>query len=246
MKLSVKSFIYKLLKITGLSIASLLLLLFLAPIVFPGTVSEKIKNWTNESLAGELNFSKARLSFFKHFPSLTLTLYDFSLKGSAPFRKDTLVAAQELALGIDLSSLIFNKSIHIDKIFVSDALVNIEVNAKGEANYNVYVSDNKKQAAADTSGGTALKLEKIVVEHTHFMYNDASLPVVINARGFNYYGYGDLSKSVFDLYSHAKADSLDFSFNNELYLQHKKIDADLITKINTNSLAFFFQKNNLL
>jgi len=107
-----------------LSIAGLLLLLFLAPILFPGTVAEKIKKWTNESLAGELNFSKARLSFFNHFPSLTLTLYDFSLKGSAPFTKDTLVAADQVALGIDLSTLIFNKSIHIDKIFVSGALLN--------------------------------------------------------------------------------------------------------------------------
>ncbi len=229
-----------------MSIATLLLLLFLAPVVFPGTVSEKIKNWTNESLAGELNFSKARLSFFKHFPSLTLTLYDFTLKGSAPFQKDTLVAAEEVAFGIDLSTLIFNKSIHIDKIFVSDAYMNVQVNAKGEANYNVYVSGKKKKVSSDTAGGTALKLEKIIIENSHLVYNDQSLPLLINARGFNYTGNGDLSKAIFDLYSHAQVDSLDFSFNHEPYLQHKKIDADLITKINTNSLAFFFQKNDLL
>lgn len=245
-KLSAKKFIYKLLKITGLSIAGLLLLLFLAPILFPGTVAEKIKQWTNKSLAGELNFSKARLSFFKHFPSLTLTLYDFSLKGSAPFKQDTLVAAQEVALGIDLSTLVFNKSIHIDKIFLSGALLNVEVNAKGEANYNVYVSDKKQQAAADTTGGTALKLEKIVIEKSHLVYDDASLPMQIEAHGFYYYGYGDLSQSVFDLHSHVKADSVDFSFGNESYLQRKSLDASLITKINTNSLAFLFEKNDLL
>ena len=229
-----------------MSIAGLLLLLFLAPILFPGTVAEKIKKWTNQSLAGELNFSKARLSFFNHFPSLTLTLYDFSLKGSAPFTKDTLVAAEQLALGIDLSTLIFNKSIHIDKIFVSGALLNVEVNAKGEANYNVYVSDKKKQTSSDTTGGTALKLERIVIEKSHLIYNDASLPMQIDAHGFYYYGYGDLSKSVFDLHSHAKADSLDFAFDNESYLHRKSIDASLITKINTNSLAFLFEKNDLL
>ena len=246
MKLSAKRIIYKILKITGLSIAGLLLLLFLAPILFPGTVAEKIKQWTNESLAGELNFSKARLSFFKHFPSLTLTLYDFTLKGSAPFKQDTLVAAQELALGIDLSTLIFNKSIHIDKIFVSGALLNVEVNQQGEANYNVYISDKKKKVSSDTTGGTALKLERIVIEKSHLVYDDASLPMQIEAHGFYYYGYGDLSKAIFDLHSHAKADSVDFSFGNESYLQRKSLDASLITKINTNSLSFFFQQNDLL
>lgn len=246
MKSSVKTLIYKFLKITGLSIAGLLLLLFLAPILFPGTVAARIKQWTNESLNGELNFSKARLSFFNHFPSLTLTLYDFSLKGSAPFRQDTLVAAQEVALGIDLSTLVFNKSIHIDEIFVSGALLNIEVNPGGEANYNVYVSDKKKAASSDTAGGTALKLERIVIEKSHLVYDDASLPMQIEAHGFYYYGYGDLSKSVFDLHSHAKADSVDFSFGNESYLQRKSLDASLITKINTHSLSFLFEKNDLL
>ena len=99
----------KILKVTGLSVASILLLLFLTPIVFPGTVAQKIKDWTNSSLNGELNFSRVRLSFFKHFPSLTLTLYDFTLKGSAPFKKDTLVAAGEIALGINIKSLVFDK-----------------------------------------------------------------------------------------------------------------------------------------
>jgi len=102
-----KRLFIKIFKITGLSIAGILLLLFLTPILFPGTVAEKIKDWTNSSLDGELNFSKVRLSFFKHFPSLTVTLYDFTLKGSAPYKKDTLVAADEIALGINLKSLVF-------------------------------------------------------------------------------------------------------------------------------------------
>jgi len=241
-----KRFIIKGLKITGLSVAGLLLLLFLTPILFPGTVAEKVKSWTNSSLDGELNFSKVRLSFFKHFPSLTVTLYDFTLKGSAPFKKDTLVAAGEIALGINLKSLVFDKSIRINKIFISDALMNVMVNEKGEANYNVYVDDKKKAASNTDTSGTGLRLEKIIVENSHLVYNDKSVQLLINAKGFNYSGNGDLSKAIFDLYSHAKIDSLDFYMNNESYLMNKKFDADLITKINTNSLAFFFQKNSLV
>jgi len=234
---------FRLLKITGLSIAGILLLLFLTPILFPGTVAEKIKSWTNNSLNGELNFSKARLSFFKHFPSLTLTLYDFTLKGSAPFKKDTLVAAGEIALGVNIKSLIFNKRIDINKIFISDAWMNVQVNEKGEANYNVYVSDKNKTANSSTdTAGTSLRLEKIIVENSRLIYADQSVQVLINARGFNYTGSGDLSKAIFDLSSHANIDSLDFYFAGNPYLLNKKIDADLITKINTHSLAFFLSK----
>jgi AsmA protein len=241
-----KRTIIKVLKITGLSVAAILLLLFLTPILFPGTVAEKIKTWTNSSLDGELNFSKVRLSFFKHFPSLTLTLYDFTLKGSEPYKKDTLVSAGEIALGVNLKSLIFNKHIDINKIFISDAFINVQVNEKGEANYNVYVSDKKKVAGKTDTAGTALRLEKIIVENSHLIYNDKSVQVLINAKGFNYTGSGDLTKAIFDLASHAKIDSLDFYLSDKPYLLNKQFNADLITKINTNSLSFFFERNNLV
>ncbi len=127
MRSSFRSTVLKVLKITGITLVSILFLLFLAPILFPGTVSQKIKDLTNSKIHGELNFSKARLSFFSHFPSLTLTLYDFSLKGSTPYEKDTLVAAKDISFGINLRTLVFDKTISINKIFLDDALLNIEV-----------------------------------------------------------------------------------------------------------------------
>ena len=224
-----------------------MLLLFLAPILFPGTIEQKIKTLANNSINGEINFSKTRLSFFTHFPSLTLTLHNFTLKGSSPYKEDTLVQANEISLGINLASLVFNKHIKINKIFIYNAVIKVLVNKKGEANYNVYIPAKKNAAAnnSDTSA-TALKLEKIIIDKSHFIYNDLSTDILIDAKGFNYTGNGDLSKAVFDLKSHAKIDSLDFYFDKQSYLLNKKVNADLITRINTNSFAFFFQKNDLL
>jgi len=239
-----KRFILKFLKITGITIASILLLLFLIPILFPGTVVEKTKSWANRSIQGELNFSKVRLSFFNHFPSLTVTLHDVLLKGSAPYKQDTLVSAREIALGINLGSLIFAKRIDIDKIFVTNAFMNVKVNEKGEANYNVYVPD-KKQPAQKDSSGTALRLERITIDDTRLVYDDRSVQMYIDARGFSYTGRGDLSQDIFDLYSHAHIDSMNVDYEGEPYLIHKRVNADLVTRINTHSLSFIFRKNNL-
>jgi AsmA protein len=191
-----KHFLLKILKITGITIAGILLLLFLLPILFPGTIGEKVKNFANERLKGELNFSKVRLSFFSHFPSFTVSLYDFSLKGSAPFTKDTLVASQEIAFGINLKSIVFDKNIRVDKIFISDAFINIQVNAKGEANYNVYTPPPVTSEQANDTASTALKLEMIKIINSQLVYNDKSVELLINARGLNYTGSGDLSKAI--------------------------------------------------
>ena len=235
----------KILKITGISIGSILLLMFLLPILFPNFVADKIKQWANSAITTKMDFSKARLSFFNHFPSLTLTLYDVSLMGSKPYPTDTLLKANEVALGIDLST-VFSDRININKIFLTKSFVNIKVDEKGGANYNVYKTDTTTAASTSDTTGTALKIEKIQVDESDLVYDDLSIPILITAQKLNYSGSGDLSKAIFDLSSHIDVNVFDLDYNFGHYINSKKLKADLITKINTNSLAFEFTKNDLL
>ena len=237
-----KTILRKSAKITGIAIGGILLLLFLLPILFPNTVAGPIKKWTNQSIEGELNFSKIQLSFFRHFPSLTLTLYDFSLTGSEPFAKDTLIAGKAISFGIDVAS-VFGDSIEVNKFFIDDAIINIQVDEKGNANYNVYKGE---ESASGDSSNTRLKIEGIFIKNSRLVYHDRSMPMRIDATGLNYEGRGDLTNDQFDLQSHLSAERFDFAFDGTTYMQRKNVKADLITGINTSSLEFKFAKNDLL
>src|SRR3984957_9899101 len=153
--------IYRVLKIAGIAVGSLLLLLFLLPYLFPGFVSGKIRQWASHSIRSGLHFSAARLSFFRHFPALTLTLYDVKLKGSAPFEKETLIEADEIALGVDLRSVF--SEIDIDKIFLTNAFINVEVDTAGRPNYNIYTAAKPDPPAAADSNTASLKIKKIII-----------------------------------------------------------------------------------
>lgn len=243
MKSSAGHVVTRVLKITGISLGSILLLMALLPYLFPGFISTSIKKLANKTINGKLDFSNARLSFFKHFPALTLTIYDIALKGSAPFTQDTLLSANEVSFGVDLTSL-FGKKISIDKIYLEDAKINIQADSNGNTNYNI-IKSNPSSAAGVDSSNTSLEIEKILIRRSRLVYNDRSLPMRINAKGFYYRGTGDLSKAIFDLQTHMEADSLDFYYDNTPYFINKKLNADLITKINTKSLALLFENNNL-
>ncbi len=232
-------------KITGITVLSALILLFLAPYFFPDTVGKQIKNWTNQSISGELNFSKARLSFFTHFPSLTLTLYNVDLKGSAPFQKDTLLYADKLGFGVNLEKLIFSHQVNVNKIFLTGAYMHVLVDEKGQANYNIYTSDTSVKSEHTDTTAASLLLEKIIVKDSYLEYNDRSIPMLIQAEHFYYEGSGDLSKSIFDLASHIRIDSLNIITNNHSYVRRKAIDANLVTHVNTKTLAFSFENDNI-
>ncbi|MBK0371035.1 AsmA family protein [Flavobacterium agrisoli] len=240
-----KNRIVKTLKGIGITVAAILLLLFLLPILFPGKIASEVKKIANERLDTKMDFSKSKLSFFTHFPALTVSLEDLTLTGSAPFRKDTLIKAEQVAFGINLKRLIFDNEVKINKLYVSKAQVNILVNQKGEANYNIYIAPENRKNEETTEKGTAIRLERIDLEDCHVKYNDRSAKIFVDAKGFNYIGKGNLSEDIFDLNTDADIDNVDFYYNRTAYLRKKKVHADLITRINTDALSFILQKNEL-
>ena len=244
MPVSFKNTAVKTLKVIGITIASILLLLFLIPLLFPGKIASEVKNIANERLDTKMEFSKSRLSFFTHFPSLTVSLEDLSLTGSAPFHKDTLLQAEQVSFGINLKRLIFDNEVKINELYVSKALINIMVNQKGEANYNIYIAPDKNKENTPEEG-TAIRLERIDFEDCHVKYNDRSAKILVDAKGFNYVGKGNLSADIFDLNTDAQIDNVDFYYNKTAYLRKKELHADLITRINTHALSFILQKNEL-
>jgi AsmA protein len=242
----VNRLLLRILKIFGIAILSILIIIFLIPYFFPDKVGNQIKKWTNQSIKGDLNFTKARLSFFTHFPSLTLTLYDVDLKGSAPFEKEELLSADRLGFGVNLEKLIFNHQVSINKIFLTKAYFHVLIDEKGEANYNIYKTDSSKKISTNADSSSAsLHLEQIIVRDSRLLYHDMSVPMLIQADHLYYQGTGDLSKSVFDLTSHIQTDSLSFTLGNKSYVAKKAIDANLITRVNTQTLALIFDNNRL-
>ncbi|WJS94433.1 AsmA-like C-terminal region-containing protein [Flavobacterium johnsoniae] len=236
----------KVLKITGITIAVILFLLFIIPLLFPGKIASEVKKIANERLDTKLDFTKSKLSFFTHFPALTVSLDELSLTGSKPFSNDTLLKADEVAFGIDIKRLLFDNEVKINKLYVSDALINVMVNEKGQANYNIYVAPEKRKDEKDApEEGTAIRLERIDIKNCHIKYNDRSAKILVDAKGFNYVGKGNLSEDIFDLATDAKIDNLDFFYDRTGYVRKKEVRAELITRINTNSLSFILQKNEL-
>ncbi|HTG67556.1 MAG TPA: AsmA-like C-terminal region-containing protein [Flavobacterium sp.] len=238
-----KTIFFKILKYTGITLTSLLALMFIAPYVFADKINTEIKKVANQKLNAKLDYSESNVSFFNHFPSLTVSLDNFKLNGSAPYQNENLITAKEIAFGIDVPSLIFGKSVNIDKIFLSNADINIKVNKEGFANYNVYKASKTKTTKKEED--SSLKLEKIEITNSKIIYDDLSTKLHFDIFGFNYLGKGDLSKAIFDLSSKAKIEKLNLLYDNEPYLMNKKVNADLITKVNVNSLSFIFQENDL-
>jgi AsmA protein len=234
------------LKITIITIVGLLILILFLPEIFPGYVSRKIKEIANENIEGELQFNKARFSFLKHFPALTLSVLDFSLTGKGQFEGDTLLAGRELAFGVNIFT-IFKERISLNQFFLENGHINILVDSLGNGNYDIAKSGTDTVKMADSSsGGANLRIERIRITNSRLVYNDQSLPMLLILDTLNYDGRGNLSLDIVDLESTIQANGISFRYDGEQYAVNKRLKADLVTRINTENLELSFTRNDLM
>ncbi len=182
------------------------------PFLFREKFAEIVKNTANKRLKTELNFSSMDISFFHHFPNLTITLTDFSLKSCSPFAKDTLISARDISFGVDLGSIIHGP-IKITRVFLNKGRVVIQYNEKGLPNFDVYNTSSDTTKSSETSSAT-IKIENIAFIKTEFIYSDPSIPIRITAHGINYRGKSKLSQDILRLASDVQIDSLDLSIDH--------------------------------
>ncbi len=235
-------------KITGISLAAVMLLLILmliSPFIFKDKLSAIVKSTAGKTLKTELNFSEMDISFFHYFPNLTITLTNFSLKASAPFSKDTLIKASDISFGVNLMSVL-NGPLKITKAYLNKARIVLQYDEKGASSFDVYAStpDSLPDQNNTSSGEAEIKIESIAFIKSVLVYSDPSMPVKITAHGINYRGKSSLSKDILRLASNVSIDSLSVEYNHVNYIKSKPLKADLITSINLNSLDMKFEKND--
>lgn len=237
--------IKKILKITAISIVSLIaflvIVLTIIPYVFKDQITDKIESIANENLDAKVRFDEIGLSVFKHFPALIVYVKNVSIDNNkVQFASKNVVKAKTAAVGLNFYSLIKGKIV-LDAVYLDDANLNFEIDSVGHANFDIV---KPSKPSADTTE-TEFKIKRVVVNKTNINYNDKSALLKFKVQELNYKGEGDLSADYFDLNSSVKIKTFDFSVDGVDYVRSKPINAEIVTYIDTKALKFKFERNTI-
>ena len=98
--------IRKIIQILSIIIACVIVIALILPFAFRGKIDDLIKKEGHKVLNAEFDFKKLDISIFKNFPTVSVTLEDFWLKGVDEFSNDTLVYADGLTAAGNLFSFL--------------------------------------------------------------------------------------------------------------------------------------------
>ena len=96
----------KILKITGITLLLLIAFAFAAPYLFKSQILSLVKKEINNSINAKADFKDIDISFFRHFPKVSVALKGLQITGTGEFEGDTLIAAKEIDASLNIMSVI--------------------------------------------------------------------------------------------------------------------------------------------
>ena len=164
----------KTMKIAGITLGVILLLLLILPFAFQGKLAKLVKEEGNKMLNAQIDFRTLNISLLRNFPSASVSLEDFWLKGTGPFENDTLIQAGELTAAVNLFSLFGDGGYDISRIIVKDTRVHAIVLEDGRPNWDVMKPSPDAETPEDETAQETfrIKLQKLSVDNLSVVYDD--------------------------------------------------------------------------
>lgn len=239
----------KIVKITIVAIAVIVLLLVAIPLLFTGKIEGIIKEEGNKMLNAEFDFESLDISLIRRFPQVSVSLEEFYLKGVGAFENDTLVSAEEITATMNLMSLFGDGGYEIKKILLDGVTLKAIVLADGSVNWDVMKPTEEEEAIPeDTASATTpirILLQEFEIENLNLVYDDRQSSMYAAVAGLDAEISGDFGseRTLLDLVADASAVTYMLEgvpFLNKAHIAaDMKIDADLVNN------RFAFNENTL-
>lgn len=238
----------KALKIAGITVGVILILLLVLPFVFQGKIEKIVKQEGNKMLNAQFDFSALNISLLRNFPSASVTLEDFYLKGTGAFENDTLIQAGELTAAVNLFSLFGDSGYDISKIIIEDTKVKAIVLEDGKPNWDVMKASAEEDTVQETSAESSpfrIKLKRLSVKDLSVSYDDRQAGMYAAIENLKATCSGDFGseRTLVDL--ELKTPALTYRTGGVPFLNRAALEADMNVDADLVNNKFTLQDNSI-
>lgn len=238
----------KALKIAGITVGVILILLLVLPFAFQGKIEKIVKQEGNKMLNAQFDFSALNISLLRNFPSASVTLEDFYLKGTGAFKNDTLIQAGELTAAVNLFSLFGDSGYDISKIIIEDTKVKAIVLEDGKPNWDVMKASAEEDTVQETSAESSpfrIKLKRLSVKDLSVSYDDRQAGMYAAIENLRATCSGDFGseRTLVDL--ELKTPALTYRTGGVPFLNRAALEADMNVDADLVNNKFTLQDNSI-
>ncbi len=239
----------RLLKISGLIIAFLLLLMLALPFFFKDKIAEMAKEEINKNVNATVDFRDFSLSLFRSFPDFSFGLKGFSVVGKDAFQGDTLAFVNKIYLDLDLMSVFSGDGYEIKSIVIKDPYINTVILKNGKANYDIAKEGEESADTQEEESGEesafVMKLKKFEIDDATVIYDDREGNMYARIKDLDLILGGNFTASTTDIKLKSEIDELTYRMDGINYLNKTKVVFDALIAADFDKSKYSFKDNNL-
>ena len=236
----------KLIKISLIVVAVILVLLIVIPYAFRGRIMEMAKTEMNKNLNARVDFSNLRLSLIRNFPNLSVTFTDLSVTGADRFQYDTLAHMPVFRTVVDLKSVIMSDEIIIRSVRMEHPRFRTLVLDDGTANWDIMLEPEEPEAPGEEPFEFRVQLKRFEIRNGWFEYDDIPLEFRTTLGNLNLDMQGDLTQDLTSLDITASSEFFDIWFENIRYIHNARLNVATFLDADLNEFMFTFREGDVV
>ncbi|RSK39843.1 AsmA family protein [Mangrovimonas spongiae] len=236
-------------KILGITLGIISLLLLAIPFLFQGQIKDMVKNYLNQNLNAQVEFSDVDLSFIRSFPQAYANVDDLTITNKKPFEGETLATVKSIAFTMSIKELFKTANedaIVINSINIDEALITLKTNTLGQANYDIALQqDNNTETTKeqnDTDSSFAFDIEDYAITNSALTYIDEASKTEVFITELNHEGKGTFSAEKSELDTNTEA-NISLSLDSTKYLNNNHIKLEAILGLDLDNQKYTFKDN---
>lgn len=218
------------------------------PLIFKDEIIALAKEQIDNYVDADVAFSDMSVSLFRDFPNLALSIEDITVVNRAPFAGDTLADIGEVAVSLDIISVIKGEQIVVKGFYLVDPTLNVKVLKDGKANYDIMKeSDAPAEETPEAESSTALNvsLQDYGISNANITYDDKAGNMYAKIVKLDHSGSGNFDLDVFDLNTETAIEAITVIMEDVSYLNKTSIKADLDLGIDLPNNTYTFKENSI-
>lgn len=239
--------------ILSIVVVVILGVLVAAPLLFKQKLLEATKSTINKNVNAKVEFADFHLSFFKHFPKVSLGLEDVVITGKGEFQADTLLRVSMLQASMGLKSLFSKSGRSIEEINLEQPQLHLISGKTGNVNWDLALPENNSGPSDVTNAETAssgssfqLQLDKIQIDNARVLYEDRATDMLLDFNGINFNVAGKMYGTATELLVKGVVEQFSTKYGGTTYISKTRLETRTLLNIDYDKMDISIKENELL
>ncbi len=195
----------------------------------------------NEQINTPIKVGKVELSYFKHFPFISLSFPDVVVYDSKPNHTDILLSAKEISLFFNIWD-IYQGKYKVKKLYIESAVWTSNIDILGKSNFEIF---NEDTIPTKNDSKFELNIEEIIILNSSVMHLDYESNFVYRGDISNFKAKGDFSSDAFKLDLQSKMHVHAINYNSTSIIKNKDIVLNTNMFVDLKNSIYQFKQTSI-